>query len=78
MPPILRFKVEAMGYFMIVLFYIFLFVSGIFWVFQTQGTQMSSMQLPLNWFFYSALPVTSIIPLYDAFVSKQPTNTKNQ
>jgi TRAP-type C4-dicarboxylate transport system permease small subunit len=73
MPSALRFKVETASYFMTVLFYIFLFVTGMFWVFQTQGTQMSSMRFPLNWFFYSALPVTSIIPLYDAFVSKSQT-----
>lgn len=73
MPHALRFKVETMSYFMMILFYIFLFVTGIYWVFLTQGTQMSSMRFPLNWFFYSALPVTSIIPLYDALVSKSQT-----
>ncbi|MDR0335768.1 MAG: TRAP transporter small permease, partial [Planctomycetaceae bacterium] len=78
MPSVLRLRVETAGYFMTVLFYIFIFVAGIFWVFQTQGTQMSSMRFPLNWFFYSALPITSIIPLYDAFVAKQPNNTRNQ
>ncbi|MDR1269223.1 MAG: TRAP transporter small permease, partial [Planctomycetaceae bacterium] len=76
MPPVLRFRVETLSYFLTVLFYIFLFVSGIFWVFQTQGTQMSSMRFPLNWFFYSALPVTSLIPLYEVLFPNRRTISK--
>jgi TRAP-type C4-dicarboxylate transport system permease small subunit len=78
MPPVWRFRVEKVCYFLTVLFYIFIFVSGMFWVFQTQGTQMSSMNFPLNWFFYAALPVTSLIPLYDALVSKPPNTIQDQ
>ena len=55
---------------MIVGLYIFFMVAGMVWVFSTQGTQMSSMRLPLNWFFYFALPATSAAALYFALFNK--------
>ena len=72
--PAMRSVLEKGMNILIVCFYIFLLVAGMFWVFQTQGTQMSSLRLPLNWFFYFALPATSAVALYFAFFNRSDNN----
>jgi TRAP-type C4-dicarboxylate transport system permease small subunit len=76
MSPKMLAVTEKFGRFMVAGFYLFLLVAGIIWVFETQGTQMSSLRLPLNLFFYSAVPVTSAIALYYVFFGKDSDESK--
>ncbi len=63
-PPGIRRRIEELGYWLMTVFHLFLFIAGLVWVWKTQGTQMSSLRLPLNWCFYFALPATSALTLW--------------
>lgn len=64
LPTKIRTILDTTGRCLIVVFYGFLLVAGILWTLKTQGTRMSSLDLPLNWCFYFSLPATSAVALY--------------
>ncbi len=55
---------EIAGFFLIVLFHIFLFFSGIAWTISTHGSFTSSLKMPLNLIFYAAIPVSAAMTLF--------------
>jgi TRAP-type C4-dicarboxylate transport system permease small subunit len=55
---------EIAGFFLIVLFHIFLFFSGIAWTISTHGSFTSSLKMPLNLIFYAAIPVSAVMTLF--------------
>lgn len=46
------------------LFFIAMLVFGVLWVRETRGTLTSALGWPLNWFFYAALPASSLLGLF--------------
>ncbi len=64
LPPRRRRAVETAMFAMVLVLYAFFIVAGFTWVWKTSGTHTSSLQLPLNWVFYAALPVTGLLGLY--------------
>ena len=45
----------------VLLFYLAMLVLGFLWVYQTRGTSTPALKWPLNWFFYAALPTSSVL-----------------
>lgn len=58
---------EVTMFVLVTLLYLFFVVAGFAWVWETSGTYMSSLKLPLNWVFYAALPVTGLLGLFYCF-----------
>ena len=48
------------------LFFVATLVLGVIWVHQTSGTLTSALGWPLNWFFYAALPSSSLLGVFYA------------
>jgi len=65
-PPKVRRAAECVSLLLIAVFSIFLSVTGMLWVKETQGTYTSALGLPLNIVFYAALPVASLMSAWFA------------
>lgn len=59
-------RVNRFNEIIFIAFLVFLIIGGFIWVFEISGSYSSALGLPLNWFFYAALPVTSIVALFYA------------
>lgn len=62
-PPRARQVFEMLILSAVTLFFVATLVLGILWVRETSGTRTSALQWPLNWFFYAALPTSSLLGL---------------
>ena len=60
LPDKLRHVLEMMSLVLTILFFLAMTVLGFLWVFETRASLTSTLQWPLNWFFYAALPLTSL------------------
>lgn len=73
-PPALRRAVDILVLCAVSLFFLATLVLGAMWVHETRGTWTSALGWPLNWFFYAALPASSLLGVYYAvrrFVSRR-------
>lgn len=73
-PPALRRVVDFVLLCSVTLFFLATLVLGAMWVHETSGTLTSALGWPLNWFFYAALPASSLLGVYYAvrrFVNRQ-------
>lgn len=60
-PPPLRQVIDIVILGAVMLFFVATLVLGVLWVRETSGTQTSALRWPLNWFFYAALPTSSLL-----------------
>ncbi len=56
----------AMGLVLVLAFNAFLVIAGMLWVRETSGARTPALGLPLNWVYYSALPVTAALSCWFA------------
>lgn len=61
LPEKLRHVLERVSLVLTTLFFLSMVVLGSLWVFETRASLTSTLQWPLNWFFYASLPLTSLL-----------------
>jgi TRAP-type C4-dicarboxylate transport system permease small subunit len=66
-PPKLRRVIEVVILCAVTFFFLATLVLGVLWVRETNGTLTSALSWPLNWFFYAALPASSLLGVWYAF-----------
>lgn len=66
LPELWQKRVHSFNEIVFILFLGFLIITGFIWVFEISGSYSSALGFPLNWFFYAALPITSLVALFYA------------
>ena len=66
-PKPIRHLLDILILVLVTLFFLATLVLGVMWVNETSGTLTSSLGWPLNWFFYAALPASSLLGIVYAF-----------